>query len=56
MSIEERTNEELPELHVSHEGPRCGKFVAKDGDRDLYCDLPANHETPCSAPVRDVDL
>jgi hypothetical protein len=57
MSIEERSDAELPELHLSKEGPRCGKFVGKDGDRDLYCDLPEGHaETACSAPVRDADL
>ena len=57
MSIEERPDEDLPELPLSKEGPRCGKFVGKDGDRDLYCDLPEGHaETACSAPVRDADL
>ena len=57
MSIEERPDQELPELHVSKEGARCGKFVGKDGDQDLYCDLPEGHEEPaCSAPVKGVEL
>ena len=53
MSIEERSDQELPELHISEdEGPRCGKFVGKDGDQDLYCDLPQGHpQASCSAPV-----
>jgi hypothetical protein len=57
MSIEERPDHDLPELHLSKEGPRCGKFVGKDGDRDLYCDLQEGHAEPaCSARVEGVDL
>lgn len=56
MSIEERTDQDLPELHLSDEGPRCGKLVAKDGDQDLHCDLPEGHSEPCSAPVHGIEL
>lgn len=57
MSIEEQSGPELPKLDVSKEGPRCGKFVGRDGEEDLYCDLPEGHgETACSAPVRGVEL
>jgi hypothetical protein len=40
-------------LPVDEGGERCGKFVAKDGERDLYYTLPKGHpETlPCSAPI-----
>ena len=34
MSSQDRSDQELPELHISEdEGPRCGKFVGKDGDQ-----------------------
>ena len=52
MSADERTDQELPEVHLSQDGPRCGKFVGKDGDRDLLCDLPEGHaEAACSASI-----
>ena len=40
-------------VQVAGDGPACGKFVAKDGDRDVLCDLPAGHpdSLPCSAPL-----
>ena len=52
MTAEERTDQGLPEVQLD-EGPKCGKFVAKDGDEDVLCDLPAGHPetTPCSAPL-----
>jgi len=52
MTAEERTDQGLPEVHLT-DGPKCGKLVAKEGDRDLLCDLPAGHPemTPCSAPL-----
>jgi hypothetical protein len=52
MTAEERTDQALPEVHLT-DGPKCGKLVAKEGDRDLLCDLPAGHPetTPCSAPL-----
>jgi hypothetical protein len=52
MTADERTDQELPHVELD-DGPRCGKFVAKDGDQDLLCDLPQGHPetTPCSAAV-----
>lgn len=47
-------NDELPAVRVADEDEeQCGKWVAKDGERDLMCDLPKGHleSTPCSAPV-----
>ncbi|GAA1432221.1 hypothetical protein GCM10009616_21170 [Microlunatus lacustris] len=56
MSTEKHPSQEPPELHVSRKSPRCGKFVGKDGERDLHCDLPEGHADACSAPVEDVEL
>jgi len=58
MAAEAGSSEEAPRVEVAGDGPACGKFVAKDGDRDLYCDLPAGHPdtVPCSARVEDVTL
>ena len=52
MTAEERTDHELPQVRLD-DGPRCGKFVAKDGDQDVLCDLPQGHPetTPCSASL-----
>ena len=52
MTAEERTDQGLPEVQLT-DGPKCGKLVAKEGERDLLCDLPAGHPetTPCSAPL-----
>jgi hypothetical protein len=52
MTAEERTDQELPHVQLD-EGPRCGKFVARDGDQDVLCDLPEGHPetTPCSASL-----
>jgi hypothetical protein len=54
MTTEERQGEETPEVQLAGEGPQCGKFVAKDGDQEMFCDLPEGHPdtTPCSASLR----
>jgi hypothetical protein len=53
MTTEERHEEGTPEVQLAGDGPQCGKFVAKDGDREMVCDLPADHPdtTPCSASL-----
>ena len=53
MTSEQRPAEDTPEVQLAGDGPQCGKFVAKDGDQDMLCDLPAGHPdtTPCSASL-----
>jgi len=41
---------------VGDDEEKCGKFVGKDGERDLFCDLPKGHSDACSAPVDNVSL
>jgi hypothetical protein len=50
---DENDGERPRSLPVDEGGERCGKFVAKDRERDLYCTLPKGHPDtlPCSAPI-----
>jgi hypothetical protein len=54
MTSDERQGDEPPEIQLAGDGPPCGKFVARDGDQELYCDLPQGHPdtTPCSASLQ----
>lgn len=53
MTTAESANDMLPEIELAGDGPACGKFVFRDGDTEMFCDLPEGHpeSTPCSAPV-----
>jgi len=53
MTTDQRQDEHLPHVDLTGDGPRCGKFVARDGGQDLLCDLPEGHSdsTPCSASL-----
>jgi hypothetical protein len=54
MAMEAENQDTPPTVRVAGENePRCGKLVYREGDRDVLCDLPADHpETiPCSAPL-----
>lgn len=52
-SGERLPGEEVPEVQLAGDGPQCGKFVFKDGDQDMFCDLPEGHDDsrPCSASL-----
>jgi hypothetical protein len=55
--MSEEAEKERPRLSNIHDGSeRCGKFIAKDGGRNLYCDLPKGHPDtlPFSAPISGV--
>lgn len=53
MTTDQRQGENLPHVNLTDDGPRCGKFVAREGDQDLLCELPEGHSdsTPCSASL-----
>lgn len=53
MTTEERPSGETPEVQLAGDGPQCGKLVVKDGDKEMFCDLPEGHPdtTPCSASL-----
>ncbi len=53
MTTQQGEREDLPEVHLDQDAPKCGKFVCKDGEQDVLCDLPEGHgdSVPCSASL-----